>query len=71
MGAFTSWCRNSKAFCECPFALQRQQPEKDAKCRRCTPLEKFLRMPLATFVLSASFDIWASQVKLTMYEIEN
>ena len=26
--AFSLWCRNSKAFCERPFALQRQQPEK-------------------------------------------
>jgi len=26
--AFSFWCWNSKAFCERPFALQRQQPEK-------------------------------------------
>jgi len=27
--ALSLWFRNSKAFCEHPFALQRQQPEKD------------------------------------------
>jgi len=26
---------------------------------------------MATFTLSTSFDVWASQAKLTMYEIED
>ena len=30
-GIFSLWCRNSKTFCERPFALQHQQHEKDTK----------------------------------------
>jgi len=28
-GEFSLWCRNTKAFCERPFALQRPQPENN------------------------------------------
>jgi len=35
------------------------------------PLEKFLRTPMATFTLSTSYDVWASQAKLIIYEIED
>jgi len=36
------------------------------------PLEKFLRTPMATLTLSASFDVWTNKakLKLAMYEIE-
>jgi len=34
-------------------------------------LEKFMGSPMATFTLSTSFGVWASQAKLTMYEIED
>jgi len=36
-----------------------------------SPLEKFLRTPMTTLTLSASFHAWANQAKLAMYEIEN
>jgi len=68
-------CRNSKAFCERPFALQGQQPEKDKRnVEVAAPLEKYLQTPTATFLsftFSASFDVWANQTKLIMYKIEN
>jgi len=66
-GAFALWCRNSELFCEHLFALQHLQPENDRQNADVTlPLEKFLQIPMATFTLSPSFDIWANQVKLTM-----
>ena len=63
----------SRAFslCERPFALQRQQPEKDKQNVDVARLEKILRTPKGTLTLSASFHVWANQVKPTMYEIEN
>jgi len=64
------WCRNSKAFCERPFALQWQQPEKDQQHVCVAPPGKMSATPVATFILSTSFHVWASQVKLTRYEIE-
>jgi len=61
MGSFL-WFRNSKAFCERPFTVQPQQPEKDDQNVAAAPtVEKFMRAPMATFTLSASFDVWASQ----------
>jgi len=65
------WCKNSKAFSERPFALQRQQLEKDKQNVDVARLKKFLRTSMATFTLSTSFHEWANQAKLTMYEIEN
>jgi len=65
------WRRNRKAFCERPFALQRQQPENDKQNVDVPPLEKFLQTPMATVTLSASLHIWANQAELTMYEIES
>jgi len=65
-----SWCRNSKAFCERPFALQRHQPEKDQQHVHVAPPGKMSATPMATFTLSRGSDVWASQVKLTRYEIE-
>ena len=38
--------------------------KKISKMSTLPPLEKFLRMPMATFTLLGSFDIWASQAKL-------
>jgi len=35
-----------KALCECPFALQRQKPEKYKQNIDVSPLERFLRMPV-------------------------
>jgi len=35
-----------KTLCDCPFALHRQQPEKDKQNIDVSPLEKFLRMPM-------------------------
>jgi len=35
--------RKRKAFCERPFALHRQQPEKDKRSFDVPPLEKVLR----------------------------
>jgi len=37
-GEFSLWCRNTKAFCERPFALQLQQPEKDKQNVHVFPL---------------------------------
>jgi len=51
--------------------LQRQQPENDKQNADVSPLEKFMRTPMTTLTLSASFHVWANQAKLTMYEIEN
>jgi len=45
--AFSLWCVKGKAFCECPFALHRQQPEKDKQnVDVALPLEKILRTPM-------------------------
>jgi len=52
-------------------ATERQQPEKDKQNVDVSPLEKFLRTSIATFTLSTSFDVWVSQAKLTMYDIED
>jgi len=38
--------RMGKALCECPFALQRQKPEKYKQNIDVSPLERFLRMPV-------------------------
>jgi len=41
------WCRDSKAFCERPFALEREQPENDKQSVDVAPdLEKVLRKPM-------------------------
>jgi len=42
-----------------------------SKISRYTLLENFLRTLMAALTLSANFEIWASQVKLTTNEIEN
>jgi len=39
--------RKGKAFCECPFALHRQQPEKDQQNVHVTPLKNFCGRPCA------------------------
>jgi len=39
--------------------------KKICKLSTLPPLEKFLRTPMAIFTLSASFDVWASQAKLS------
>ena len=70
-GAFSLWCRNIKAFCENLFALQRQQPKKHKQNVHVVPSWKKSATSIATFTLSTSFDVWASQAKLTMYEIGN
>jgi len=46
--AFSLWRRKSETFCVCPFALHRQQPEKDKQNVDFSPLEKFLRTPMVT-----------------------
>jgi len=38
--AFYLWCRKGKVFCEHPFALHRQQPEKDKQKFDVGTLEK-------------------------------
>jgi len=51
--------------------LQREQPEKGKQNVDVALLQKFLRTPTVIFTRSTSFDVLASQAKLTMYEIEN
>ena len=69
-GAFSLWCRNSKAFCERPFPLQRQQPKNISNMMTLpTPLEKFMLSPMAVFTLSASFEASASQA--AAYHVRN
>ena len=41
-------CTKGKTFCERPFTLHRQQPEKDKENFDVTPLEKFLRGIMVT-----------------------
>jgi len=65
MGHFL-WCGNSKAFCEHLFALQRQQPKKQKQNVHVVPSWKNYSTSMATFTLSTSFDVWASQAKRTM-----
>ena len=36
-------CRKDKTFCERPFTLHRQQPEKHKQNLDVAPIEKFLR----------------------------
>jgi len=45
--------------------------KKISKMTMLHPLQKFLRMAMDTFTLSASFEVWASQIKLIINEIEN
>jgi len=51
--------------------LQRQQHEKGRQNVDGDPPRKLQRTRMATLTLSASFQVWANQAKLTMYEIEN
>ena len=45
-GAFSLWCRNSKAFCKRSFALQPEQPKRDKQNVHVVPLlEIFLPGP--------------------------
>jgi len=37
---FSLWCRKGKAFCEHPFALRHQQPEKDKQNGDVPPIRK-------------------------------
>jgi len=62
--------QRKKLFVNVQLHCNVSNPEKIAKCRSCLLLGNFLRTPMATFTLSASFDVWASQAMLTMYVIE-
>jgi len=42
--------RKDKAFCERPFVLHRQQPEKDKQNFGVAPLEKILRTPMDALI---------------------
>jgi len=65
--AFSLCCTNSKAFCERPFELQRQQPVKDEQNVVVSPLQKYLLTPTAgfSFNLLPSFDVWAGFANLS------
>jgi len=45
--------------------------KKISKMSTLPPSGKISAAPMATFTLSTSFDVWATQVKQTRYEIEN
>ena len=53
-GAFSLRCWKSKAFCERPFALHRQQSEKDKHCRRCPPWKNLCGHPCSRGLQSGS-----------------
>ena len=52
---FPVWCRNGKSFCERPFALQHQQPEKNMQNVDFPPLKKCLLTPMLTPVFFLTF----------------
>ena len=51
---FSLWCKKGKILCERPFALHRQQPEKN-KQNVDFPLEKFLRTPMFISLVESSY----------------
>jgi len=66
-GAFSLWCKNSKAFRECPFALQHQLPEKDKQIVDIAPTPgRICGRPWLLSTLSASFQaLIYEQVRLS------
>jgi len=64
-GEFSLWSRNSKAFCERPFALQRQQLEKDKQNVNIFHPGKIF-VDTHGYFYPFSFDVWANQAKLTV-----
>ena len=73
--AFTGHClcgvETVKRFVNIRLHCNVSNLKKISKMSTLHPLEKFLRMPMATFDLSTSFNVWTSQTKLTTYEIED
>jgi len=70
--AFSLWCRNSKAFCGRPFALQRQQPKKYKLYDDVASFPgKISADAHGYFHHSASFEVWARQATANYMRIEN
>jgi len=71
MGYFLCGVETAKRFVNIRLHCNVSNLKKISKMSTFHPLEKFLRTPMVTFILSTSFDIWANQTKLTMYDIED
>ena len=71
MGHFLRGVETVKRFVNIRLHCNVSNLKKISKMSTLHPLEKFLRMPMATFDLSTSFNVWTSQTKLTTYEIED
>jgi len=73
MVQFSMRCRKRKALCERPFALHRQQSEKDKQSVDVSPSGKFLRAPmLEVYVFQITFEItFVSHITVDMWAVGN
>jgi len=71
MGHFLCGVERVKRFVNIGLHCNTSKLKKIRKMSMFHPLEKYLRTPMATFTLSTSYDVWASQAKLIIYEIED
>jgi len=71
MGQFLCGVETVKRFVNIRLHCNVSNLKKMSKMSTFHPLEKFLLTPGATFTLSTSYYVWASQAKLTTYEIED
>jgi len=72
MGHFLSGVETVKRFVNIHLHCNVSNPKNISNMMTLPPpLEKFLRTPMATFTLSASFEVWASQATSNHVRIEN
>jgi len=70
MGNFLCGVETGKRFVNFRLLCKVSNLKTIRKMSTLPPLWKFRLTPMAAFTLSTSFHIWASQAKLTTYEIE-
>jgi len=63
MGHFLRGVETVKRFVNIHLHCNVSNLKQISKMSTFHPLEKFLLKPMATFTLSTSFDVWASQAK--------